>query len=51
MDLKISDIGNNYFEYQVQSKQLTVAARSKAGNVFACSNIGIMGSNPIQAAL
>jgi hypothetical protein len=27
---------------------VTVAARSKAGNVFARSNAGIVGSNPTQ---
>jgi hypothetical protein len=38
-----------YVSYRRDSKQpITVGARSKARNVFACSNTGVVNSNPTQ---
>jgi hypothetical protein len=39
---------NNYVNITVSLKQVTVAERSKEYIVFARSEAGIMGSNPIQ---
>jgi hypothetical protein len=37
-----------YKEWVILGQPITVAARSKAWNVFSRSNNGIVGSNPIQ---
>jgi hypothetical protein len=39
---------DNIYHLQLQQAPITVAARSKAWTVFACSNIGVMGSNPTR---
>jgi hypothetical protein len=36
------------FLYNIKNGPITAPARSKAWNVFACSNAGIVGSNPTQ---
>jgi hypothetical protein len=38
-----------YWELYLYGKPTTVAALSKARTVFACSNTGIVGSNPTQS--
>jgi hypothetical protein len=38
----------NNFDHVFVNEPITVAARPKEWNIFTCSNIGIMGSNPTQ---
>jgi hypothetical protein len=35
----------------MKAEAIMVAATSKAGTVFACSNTGVMGSNPLETCM